>query len=295
MRIVQILLLAATTALPLHGAHAAEPPALAPITPWNLDYGVENCALQRGFGTKEDPVVFRLMRYGPSKSFDIMVSGKALKPTHVRTLSYEFEPEGTPFEVDHPLFGTGEDGVTTWQFSARFLSADEELQDEEVPGAEARAEWERRFQMRAAEVRSVKFSRGIARPVNLNLGALAKPMVAIDDCIDDLMKLWGLDPAVQKTLQSGPVPKSNPGRWILPSDYPPSLERKGVSGKIPFRLMIDTSGAVTQCKIQALYSAPEFEAAVCPVLTKRAKFDPAIGADGKPVASVWNTSVIFVS
>ena len=291
-----LALVAAMTA-PVASAKQRELPLLAPSTPWNIDYDLEACRLQRAFGDGDDRITLRLVRYGPGRGFEILASGKRLGATERELLSYGFAPGGEETKVDHPLFGKGDDGVTTWQFSAKLLPDDKDDDGERDTGAfkDREAELNRRYEERLAEIRTIRFIDGVVKPVALNLGDMVRPMAAMEQCVDDLTASWGLDPVVQNELQCPPRPKSNPGRWIKVGDYPETLLRKGISGKIPFRLMVDAGGLVTSCKIQALYSDSAFEKAVCPVLGKRASFDPALDAKGQPVASVWTTSVVFVT
>ncbi len=274
-------------------AAPAELQTLTPTSPWNLDYDVESCRLQRVFGKGDDRIVARFIKYGRAPGLEVILSGKSLAPKGRDRLAYTFAPGSEPQKVAQPLYGTSPEGVTDWQFSADFSPRPDGV--EEVETAAATAEAMRREEASIGEIRSFQLVDGVAQPVSLELGKMAKPMAAMNQCLDNLVQSWGLDPGVQSALRSAPRPKSNPGRWINSSDYPVDLVRNGVSGRISFRLMVDAAGTVTNCTVQAIYTDPKFQKAVCPVLSRRARFDPAIAQDGTPVASVWSTSVLFVT
>lgn len=273
------------------GAFAKPPEAqvLTPSTPWNVDYDVESCRLQRAFGTGDDKVVLRLVQYGLEPPGSMFVSGKGLAPSGRPKLVYTFEPDGAAPVSDQSMFGTDADGVVTWQLPTQFLSPATDKLDLEP------AQLRGRMTERLAQIRSFAITKGVEKPVRLELGSLVKPMTAMHACIDNLLRSWGLDPAVQRTRRSAPEPTSSPARWIRNRDYPTDLIRQNVSGRIDFRLMVDAGGAVTNCTLQGLYSDAKFRDVVCPLLTKRARFKPALDANGAPVASFYQETVVFVT
>jgi len=110
-------------------------------------------------------------------------------------------------------------------------------------------------------------------------------------CTADLVKYWGLDPAAQESRTRKPEPIASPGTWLRPADYPTGALRKGASAVIDFRLMLDAAGQPTDCHIQGMTKGEEFPMLTCKLLMKRARFSPALGADGKPIASYYTNSV----
>ena len=262
---------------------------LAPSTPWNVDYDVESCRLQRAFGTGDDKVVLRLMQYGLEPPESLLVSGKGLASSGGPKLVYTFEPDGVAPVNGNPMFGKDADGIVTWQLSTQFLSPDIYKLDLEP------AQLQQRLTARLAQIRSFAITKGVKKPVRLQLGALVKPMAAMNACIDNLVRTWGLDPAVQRTRRSAPEPTSSPARWLRHTDYPTELIRQNVSGRIDFRLMVDANGAVTNCMLQGLFSDARFKDVVCPLLTRRARFKPALDANGAAIASFYQQTVVFVT
>ena len=60
------------------------------------------------------------------------------------------------------------------------------------------------------------------------------------------------------------------------------------------RRLLARMGKPSACHIQQSASPPEFSKAVCDAMMRRAHFEPALDKDGKPVASYYRSSVIFL-
>jgi protein TonB len=85
--------------------------------------------------------------------------------------------------------------------------------------------------------------------------------------------------------------KNDPGRWLTNSDYRPGWTRRELTGLASFRLDIAANGKVTGCSITRSTGHPELDEATCALVTKRARFEPARGPSGEPVAGSYNGSV----
>lgn len=223
----------------------------------------------------------------------MVLSGVPLKKQG-RRLSYRFEPGGETIDPQITLFGSG-DEVTAWQFPAQFFSDKTIKHLRGAAAPEVPLDQIASYCDRFRQVRSLQINNGMVRDVVFELGSLDAPFAALDECGADLLLKWGIDPVSYKALRKGPEARSSPGQWVQPSDYPRDLVAKGIAGRIPFRLMVDRAGHVTECKVQAMNTDPRFEAAVCPMIRRRARFRPAIAADGAEVASVWTSAVLFLS
>ncbi len=81
-----------------------------------------------------------------------------------------------------------------------------------------------------------------------------------------------------------PIGLSN--AWITNTDYPLASWRNGEEGKVQYDLAVDAAGKVTGCTITYSNASPALETETCRLLLERASFEPAVGADGKPMASV---------
>jgi len=89
----------------------------------------------------------------------------------------------------------------------------------------------------------------------------------------------------------GAMPKNNPARWVIDSDYRPSWLRQGLSGSARFTLATDATGKVTGCTITRSTGHAALDAATCELVTKRARFDAARDGSGKPVAGSFSGAI----
>ncbi len=88
-----------------------------------------------------------------------------------------------------------------------------------------------------------------------------------------------------------PVPKGNPGNWANTNDYPSRAlqqEREGTTG---FRVTVGPNGRVTDCQIASSSGHPDLDTATCTNVTRRARFDPALDANGQPTTGTYSNRV----
>lgn len=88
-----------------------------------------------------------------------------------------------------------------------------------------------------------------------------------------------------------PTPLGNPGEWVSTDDYPAEALREGRSGLVAFRVTIDPQGGVSGCEVSVSSGSGDLDAATCALITQRAKFRPAVGADGKPMVGSYMNRV----
>lgn len=119
------------------------------------------------------------------------------------------------------------------------------------------------------------------------------PMDAVRACLDNLLASWGVDANTQKSLTREPMPVGNPGDWLKSSDYPQKMLDQGMNDSVNFRLTIDAVGMPTACNVLTMESRPEFIKATCDKLMQRARFNPALDAQGNPVPSIYVSTVIW--
>lgn len=89
-------------------------------------------------------------------------------------------------------------------------------------------------------------------------------------------------------------PRNNPGEWLRDRDYKPTWVRREYQGTAGFKLDIAASGKVTGCRVTSSTGHPELDEATCVLIQDRARFEPARGANGQPVAGNFSSSVRWV-
>jgi outer membrane biosynthesis protein TonB len=142
-----------------------------------------------------------------------------------------------------------------------------------------------------ATVDSLAVSPTRTRTLVLKLGNMARPLAAMRTCVDDMFKTWGGDPAVQKSLTRAARPVIRTV-WKVQGDYPAAMLLRGTSAYVPVRVSVDSVGNPSKCVVQIEGVDKAFKDSVCDDIMH--KFEPALDKDGKPVATIVSTSVLYL-
>lgn len=88
-----------------------------------------------------------------------------------------------------------------------------------------------------------------------------------------------------------PQARGNPGNWANANDYPSRALREEREGTTRFRLTVGTNGRVTDCQITGSSGHADLDQAACKNLTRRARFRPALDANGEPMVGYYANAV----
>jgi outer membrane biosynthesis protein TonB len=91
------------------------------------------------------------------------------------------------------------------------------------------------------------------------------------------------------SLMTPLTPKSPPGSWVTNGDYPPGAVRNEQYGTLHFTLTVDITGTPDSCHITWTTGFVELDQYSCALLLKRARFNPARDAKGKPVRATYSS------
>lgn len=86
-------------------------------------------------------------------------------------------------------------------------------------------------------------------------------------------------------------PRTSPAGWVTTDDYRSNWIRQEMTGKARFRLEIAADGRVTNCTITGSSGHPQLDTATCALVSERAKFNPAQGSEGEPVAGSYSSAI----
>lgn len=268
-------------------AAAPAPISLARDGPWVANFDDDSCQLLGRFGTGKSAIVAIFTRYQPSTNFNLALQGESLDREGSSSLvKLAFGP-GLPEQKALATLGTLS-GKPLMIFNAMRLDrwTRSPKQRDEVP-PEIYPEQE-------AAISTLTVQLGGKRNYRLELGSMGKPMATMRTCMDGLLKHWGYDPLVLAAQTRPVTPIGSPGDWVTTSDYPSKAVMGGYNGLIQFRLDLDATGKILGCHILARTNPDEFADAACRALTRRARFEPALDAAGKPMKSFYINSIRFV-
>jgi hypothetical protein len=257
-----------------------QPEELRPASDWNVDWQQTSCTLTRTFGTAENPFVLRFERTSPNDGFRLLLIGKRLQSVKFMSAFAVKFGDNEPQSYGDRL----QTGKSYGDIPTVFIHSSLRKNDLAQNGRSITSEMERAVHTIAVDTSD--------HSIRVVTGPLDKPFAALRNCTDDLVKQWGLDPAVQAKLKRSPQPRSNPGKWLTDNDYPSAALRAGKSAIVDFRLTIDERGTPVECGIQQAYSAdPQFAVLTCNALMKRARFEPALDQEGRPVSSFFASTI----
>lgn len=279
------LTISAALIFPTVASAKEKPPiSLAKTSKWEINYDDDSCHLLARFGEGPQSAIIRMTRYQPGDVFDLSLYGEPFKyvpSTMAVKIAYGTAPADKQEAITGqsgnkvPLLILNKQRLDHWTYK---------------PGATPPP-------ITVAQEEQVKFiDLGIAggKRFRLETGSLGAPMAAMRTCVDDLVKKWGYDPVQQAQLSRPATPTKSPGSWLRNDDYPAGSLRNGHNGLVQFRLDIDPSGVVTGCYVLHRTNPDDFADLTCKLISKRAKFVPALGKDGQPVKSFFISKARFM-
>lgn len=88
-----------------------------------------------------------------------------------------------------------------------------------------------------------------------------------------------------------PIPVGNPRGWVTPSDYPSEASRISVGGQSDFIVDVGPDGRATGCTTRSSSRSRLLDNRACKLMMQRARFFPALDADGQPTVGSYTNRV----
>ena len=76
-------------------------------------------------------------------------------------------------------------------------------------------------------------------------------------------------------------------------DYPSRALREERSGVTGFRLDVDANGRVSNCTITKSSGHSDLDSEACRLLSRRARFRPAVGANGENMTDSFSSRIVW--
>ena len=240
------------------------PAATAPVKPtgpWNVDFGDAHCIAMRNYGTAAKPVI---LAFKPSPIGDV-IQLSVVRP-------------GVSVHVNQYPGSITAGGLKPVPVSMLGYRAPSKKSRVTVVNLQ-RAQFDT---LRAAPTVRLRASGEIDQA--FALVGMEPVTQALDKCMANLRKVWHVAEA------SGPVatpaePRVPLNRLFSERDYPGIAWVQRAGGLVEMMVLIDPAGKVASCMVTGTSGYASLDAQSCAIITERADFSPAIGADGKPVRS----------
>ena len=254
-----------------------------PSNKWSVERQADRCVARRAFRHEDETARLVFEHGGRGDTFNMTIIGDAVRNTHGPLISIQFGPAEKPSGRNYISAETRGGDAALVLYGARFSPAERTADGSfivKTPDAE-----------RLDAIEYLQIERAGLKRFRLETGGLSELSDAIDQCTAALEKTF-LSTENGGRVAQGAVPLDQ-GSWVQSSDYPGLMQKYGMGARIAVRLTVGTAGRATFCQIQDSTVPQMFEDALCLALMKRAKFKPALNAQGEGVPSYWNLTVDF--
>jgi hypothetical protein len=240
---------------------------LQPTSKWLVDYAPTMCTASRTYGSENDPIYFGII---PSPSGDV-----------VRFLISRKGKVGDAHHFSLHLRFSGQQIRTT---GLRF----------DAPNTENQIVWitVNRNKLSDLEKASEFDIEGVNIDDHFAVPDIQAVLKELDKCGRDLRDFWNVNSGV---IASTATPVKPLRKYFSDMDYPDQALEEGLGGRTVMVMLIDEKGALKDCMIEVASGIATIDAMGCLVLRARAKFNPALDKQGKPVRSILMTSIQWVA
>jgi hypothetical protein len=238
-------------------AHAAAVPRAA-TSGWTVDAGGRQCAATRNYGSADKPLLLALKPAALGNVMQITLLRRGQGSEGAVEASAVVQIDGNPPIPSNLLaFNGATDGRRLFRIN--------------LPSESLAPLWQ-------ATGLSIKSSGEIDE--SFALDGMPALMDRLDRCLADLRRAWNIEASAKAALQARV--KGNLSQIFSDKDYPRLALQRGEAGIVAFGLLIDETGKVADCMLLATSNVPVLDAQSCAIVVERARFTPAVGADGKP-------------
>lgn len=133
--------------------------------------------------------------------------------------------------------------------------------------------------------------------ISLPLGNVVAGIDVLQQCMTDQLRTWGIDPVARAALQRRPEPLHEAGLagFLTVDDYPADAVQRGVSGAAVVRLDVNPEGRVSACSVLQSSGDSALDRASCRAFQRRARFRPALDAQGAETTAPVVTRVTWTA
>jgi TonB family protein len=253
LKMIAICLLLGSTA-------AAAQPAAAPRAPtgkWAVDFSDAQCLASRPYGKPGDSLdlVLKAPPLGDAVQVAIMRTGPPVAVTQVAA-SVTFDSLA-PYKTSVLVFGMKESALQTFTLN--------------LPPAEV---------SRLRTAKTVAF-RTADLSETLAITQLPSLMKMLDKCVTDLRQGWNIGSSDGEKSMLSQRARANLARYIKNTDYPRVAMDRNATGIVKFAVLINETGRIADCTVMETSGVAALDAQTCAIMKSRAKFEPAIGPNGK--------------
>ncbi|GMN02403.1 energy transducer TonB [Erythrobacter sp. MTPC3] len=274
-------------AISVPAALSAKETVLKQSSPWNVDFAPEKCRLAAFYGEEDNRHLLFFEQHFPGEKAGMSVAGPAFKRFQSRkNTALQFFAAQKPLTTKPFTGDMGELGPAVI-YSSVNLSTGTETREDKTPTSLPQLDTE--F---AKQVEYVSLTQR-GTEIRLETGPLAEAFKVLNTCTQDMVTSWGLD--LDQHLSAQEMPKWTNEKQVarrIARTYPSQALNRGEQAILRMRVIVDETGKVADCVIDDATTTERLESPACREM-RNARFNPAIGADGKPFKSFYATSITY--
>ncbi|WP_299194074.1 hypothetical protein [uncultured Erythrobacter sp.] len=237
-----------------------QPLAAVPSSQWHAALEDGLCHLVRTFRAGDAEIQFILRRRAPGYNFELNVVSDTLDRRN---------------RTPHTQYGLGTEPLRHG-YSFRLKDGDWEGFGANIP-----ADY---FDNPVEQ--SLVITDAFEEDFALDLQNINSALMVMDQCLDEVLRSWGLDPIQQRALSKMAVPNERSGEILSGLTMRTSRVRDRLDqDSIYFIAMVDGEGIATSCRAEGEANEYDDVQDACREILQHARFEPALDADGEPVES----------
>lgn len=246
-------------------------PVRQPTEAWNVDYTASQCVASRNYGTASEPLylVLKPSPLGGVMRLAVVQKGRAPFAQTSGKLSFDGKPP-----LSTGMLTYTDDRHGNWAASVNIPMAD--------------------FQANRAASSLMIWGSSLSETFVISL--LPGVVGELEKCLASLQDKWTISTSDRSArIRREAKPRQSPHLYFDPRDYPREALRDEQSGSVKLVFLVDEQGGISDCSVDRTSGVQGLDAMACYVIQARAKFDPALGVDGKPIKSIYCQSVTWLT
>ena len=258
----------ALTALFLASAASSAVP-LQPTDKWVLNYEDAQCNAYRNYGTEKNPLylAFKAPPVGDVVQLMVLQNGPRMG---AEQHDINVKIGERPLLRTNMLVYRGKKG----KFRIKLIN---------LP----RAEFEALRQTHKVEIS------GKGQDYTFGLSDVAAFMKALDECLVDLRDFYNVGVPDMRNPKLSQEPVGDLASLFNAKDYPGTAILNRLQGTTTLQILVNDKGAVADCSVTGTSGNATIDAQSCAIITERARFRPALDAQGKPTRSSFSQRITW--
>ena len=250
-------------ALLASAASAAGAAPLQPTDKWVLDYENAQCNAYRNYGSDKDPLYLAFKAPPVGSVIQMMVLQRGPRSQASQQEATVRVGSGDRLKTTMLVYRTGQGKYRTKLMNIPLKDFDGLIGSPSIEIVSAGSDY--------------SFAVKDFAPLKKALG----------ECLSDLRGYWNVPEPGKPEPRLSQDASGDLAALFASEDYPWMAVRGQMEGHTAVALLIDERGKVADCSVIETSGVASIDAQSCAVIRDRAKFNPALGIDGKAARSAW--------